>query len=111
VRPRTYDPATRQYGSLYSNLLDYVISAALLFYILTIAGVFRLRRKRPEMARPYRVPGYPLVPALYILGASLVLLMLFAYRASTTWPGLIIIIAGAAVYALVGKGAAGRAAA
>jgi basic amino acid/polyamine antiporter, APA family len=110
VLPRTYDPATGQYGNLYSNLLDYVISAALLFYILTIAGVFQLRRKRPDMARPYRVVGYPLVPALYILGAATVLFMLFAYRASTTWPGLIIVIAGAVVYALVGKGAAGRAA-
>ena len=110
VLPRTYDPATRQYGNLYSNLLDYVISAALLFYILTIAGVFQLRRKRPDLPRPYRVVGYPLVPALYILGAATVLFMLFAYRASTTWPGLIIVIAGAVVYALVGKGAAGRAA-
>jgi len=109
VLPRTYNPVTGQYGNLYSNLLDYVVSAALLFYILTIAAVFRLRRKRPGVARPYRVPGYPLVPALYIVGASLVLFMLFAYRASTTWPGLIIVIAGAAVYALVGKGAAGRA--
>jgi basic amino acid/polyamine antiporter, APA family len=56
------------------------------------------------------VVGYPLVPALYILGAATVLFMLFAYRASTTWPGLIIVIAGAVVYALVGKGAPGRAA-
>ena len=68
VLPRTYDPATRQYGNLYSNLLDYVISAALLFYILTIAGVFQLRRKRPDLPRPYKVAGYPFVPALYIIG-------------------------------------------
>jgi len=98
VLPRTYDSATGQYGNLYSNLLDYVISAALLFYILTIAGVFRLRYTRPDAERPYKVIGYPVVPALYILGASTVLILLFAYRASTTWPGLIIVVIGAVVY-------------
>src|SRR6184192_815078 len=66
VLPRTYDPATRAYGNLYNNLLDYVISAALIFYILTIAGIFRLRRIRPDADRPYRAVGYPVVPALYI---------------------------------------------
>ena len=70
VLPRTYDPATRAYGNLYSNLLDYVISAALIFYILTIAGIFRLRRTRPDVDRPYRAFGYPVVPALYIAGAA-----------------------------------------
>ena len=101
VLPRTYDPATKQYGNLYSNLLDWVISAALLFYILTIAGVFQLRRKRPDLPRPYKVIGYPLVPLSYILAASVVLFMLFAYRPATTWPGLIIVALGAAVYALI----------
>lgn len=103
VLPRTYDPATGQYGNLYSNLLDYVISAALLFYIFTIAGVFRLRKTRPEAERPYRVILYPWIPALYIAGASVVLAILFAYRASTTWPGLAIVLAGAAVYGVLGK--------
>ncbi len=98
VLPRTYNTATRQYGNLYSNLLDYVISAALLFYILTIAGVFRLRIARPHAERPYRVVGYPFVPALYIVGATTVLVMLFAYRPSTTWPGLAIVLIGAVVY-------------
>jgi APA family basic amino acid/polyamine antiporter len=99
VLPRTYNVETRQYGNLYSNLLDYVISAALLFYILTIAGVFRLRKTRPDAERPYRVAGYPFIPALYILCASTVLVMLFAYRPATTWPGLIIVVLGAVVYA------------
>ena len=103
VLPRTYDPATKQYGNLYSNLLDWVISAALLFYILTIAGVFRLRAKRPDLPRPYKVIGYPVVPALYIAGATVVLYMLFAYRSSTTWPGLIIVALGAIVYAAIRK--------
>jgi APA family basic amino acid/polyamine antiporter len=101
VLPRTHDPATGAYGNLYSNLLDYVISAALLFYILTIAGVIRLRIKRPDMERPYRVTGYPLVPVIYILGAACVLAILFAYRPATTWPGLIIVLAGALVYLFV----------
>jgi APA family basic amino acid/polyamine antiporter len=98
VLPRTYDPATRAYGNLYSNLLDYVISAALIFYILTIAGLFRLRRSRPDVDRPYRAAGYPLVPALYIAGASTILVVLFAYRTATTWPGLIIVLLGVPVY-------------
>lgn len=101
VLPRTYHPETRQYGNVYSNLLEYVISAALLFYILTIVGVIRLRKTRPGAARPYRVPGYPFVPAFYILGASTVLAVLFAYRPATTWPGLAIVCAGAAVYAVL----------
>jgi APA family basic amino acid/polyamine antiporter len=100
VLPRTYDPATRTYGNLYSNLLDYVISAALIFYILTIAGVFRLRKTRPMADRPYRTFGYPLVPALYIAGAATILVVLFFYRTATTWPGLIIVLVGVPVYFL-----------
>jgi APA family basic amino acid/polyamine antiporter len=108
VLPRTYNPDTHTYGSLYSNLLDYVISAALLFYILTIAGVFRLRRTRPDAERPYRVAGYPFVPALYIIGAAVVLVMLFVYRPATTWPGLAIVIMGAGVYAVLRVSASPR---
>jgi hypothetical protein len=54
VLPRTYDVSTGKYGNLYSNLLDYVIAAALLFYVLTIIGVFRLRATRPDAERPHR---------------------------------------------------------
>jgi APA family basic amino acid/polyamine antiporter len=98
VLPRTYNPATQTYGNLYSNLLDYVISAALIFYILTIAGVFRLRRTRPDAERPYRAFGYPFVPFLYMAGAATVLLVLFVYRPATTWPGLGIVLLGVPVY-------------
>jgi APA family basic amino acid/polyamine antiporter len=98
VLPRTYNPATRAYGNLYSNLLDYVVSAALIFYVLTILGVFRLRATRPDADRPYRAFGYPVVPALYIAGALTILLVLFGYRASTTWPGLAIVLLGVPVY-------------
>ncbi len=98
VLPRTYDTATRAYGNLYNNLLDYIISAALIFYILTIAGIFRLRQTRPNADRPYRAFGYPIVPALYIVGAATILIVLFVYRTSTTWPGLIIVLLGVPVY-------------
>jgi APA family basic amino acid/polyamine antiporter len=98
ILPRTYNPATGVYGNLYSNLLDYVVSAALIFYILTIAGIFRLRRSRPDIDRPYRAFGYPAVPALYIAGASIILLVLFFYRTATTWPGLVIVLLGVPVY-------------
>jgi APA family basic amino acid/polyamine antiporter len=99
VLPRTYNPATNSYGNLYSNLLEYVISAALIFYILTIAGVFRLRQTRPDVERPYRAFGYPIVPALYIVGAGAVLIVLFVYRTATTWPGLVIILLGLPAFA------------
>jgi basic amino acid/polyamine antiporter, APA family len=78
VLPRTFDTTTGRYGNLYSNLLDYVVSAMLIFYILTIFGVFRLRRLHPSWERPYRTFGYPIVPALYILGAATILVILFA---------------------------------
>ena len=98
VLPRTYDAQTKSYGNLYSNLLDYVISAALIFYILTVAGIFRLRFTRPDAERPYRAFGYPVIPALYILGAAVVLTMLFIYKPSSTWPGLVIVLIGVPVY-------------
>src|SRR5688500_4680447 len=88
------------YGNLYGNLLDYVISAALIFYILTIIGIFVLRRKRPDAERPYKAFGYPIVPALYIVGASVILVVLFVYQTATTWPGLIIVLTGVPIYFL-----------
>jgi basic amino acid/polyamine antiporter, APA family len=60
--------------------------------------VFRLRATRPDTERPYRAFGYPVVPALYIVGASAILIALFAYRTATTWPGLIIVLLGVPVY-------------
>ena len=108
VFPRTYDSSTHSYGNLYSNLLDYIISAALIFYILTIAGIFRLRAKRPDVERPYRAFGYPWVPGLYMAGASGILMALFRYRVSTTWPGLVIVIVGIPVYYLLARSAEER---
>ena len=88
------------YGNLYGNLLDYVISAALIFYILTIAGIFVLRRKQPNAERPYKAFGYPIVPVLYIVGATVILAVLFIYQTATTWPGLIIVLSGVPIYFL-----------
>jgi APA family basic amino acid/polyamine antiporter len=98
VLVRTYQPSTMTYGNLYSNLLDYVVSAALLFYILTISGIFRLRRLRPEAERPYRAFGYPVVPALYLVTVSVILVVLLVYRPSTTLPGFMIVLLGVPVY-------------
>jgi len=98
VLPRVFDPRAQSWGNLYSNLLEYVISAALIFYILTVAGVFRLRIKRPEVPRPHRTLGYPVIPLLYILAASAILLVLLAYRPVTTWPGLLIVLLGVPIY-------------
>ncbi len=84
----------------YSNLLDYVIFAVLVFYMLSIAAVFVLRRTRPDMERPYRALGYPVLPALYILVAGVIEVLLLVYKPSYTWPGLIIVLLGVPVYYL-----------
>ena len=82
----------------YGQLLDYVIFAQLMFYILTIGCVFVLRRKKPKAARPYRVWGYPYLPALYIALALFVDGVLLIYKPLYTWPGLLIVCTGIPVY-------------
>jgi APA family basic amino acid/polyamine antiporter len=86
------------YGNLYSDLLDYVVFSAILFYILTVAGVMVLRAKRPNADRPYRTFLYPILPVLYILTASAILCVLLFYRTQTAWPGLVIVLLGVPVY-------------
>ncbi len=86
----------------YSDLLDYVTFAVLLFYILTIVGLFVLRRRRPEMERPYRAIGYPVLPALYIAAAGLIEILLLVYKPSYTWPGLILVLLGVPAYFMWG---------
>lgn len=88
------------YGNLYGNLLDYVISAALIFYILTILGIFLLRRTQPDAERPYKAWGYPIVPLLYVVGAGVILVVLFIYQPATTLPGLGIVLTGVPIYFL-----------
>jgi APA family basic amino acid/polyamine antiporter len=97
VLPRTVR-ADGSYGSLYNDLLTYVISAALIFYILAIAAIFVLRVKRPDAERPYKAFGYPIVPALYCVGAAIILVVLFVYQTTATWPGLLIVLTGVPVY-------------
>ncbi len=99
-RTRLHNAATgaEEYGNLYGNLLDYVIFAVLIFYVLTIAGLFILRRTQPEAPRPYRAWGYPLVPAAYIALALTIATVLLLYKTQTTWPGLIIVLTGVPVY-------------
>jgi len=88
------------YGNLYNDLLNYVVFAVLLFYVLTIAGIFRLRKKRPDAERPYRAFGYPFVPLLYIVAAVAIMVVLLLYQTQTTWPGLVIVLLGVPVYLL-----------
>lgn len=84
----------------YGQLLDYVVFAVLLFYILTIVGIIRLRRTRPDVPRPVKAIGYPILPALYIIGATFVCVALLIYKQDYTWPGLIIVATGFPVYLL-----------
>jgi APA family basic amino acid/polyamine antiporter len=86
------------YGNLYSDLLDYVVFSVLIFYVLTIAGIFVLRAKRPGAERPYRAFGYPFVPLLYIVAALAIMFVLLLYKTQTTWPGLVIVLLGVPVY-------------
>jgi APA family basic amino acid/polyamine antiporter len=82
----------------YGDLLDYVIFAALLFYVLTVGGLFILRRTQPDAERPYQAFGYPWLPGLYVLIASAIMLDLLFVKPTYTWPGLLIVLTGAPVY-------------
>lgn len=82
----------------YSQLLDYLIFAVLVFYILTIAGLFVLRWKRPQAERPYRAIGYPWLPGIYIVMAIFIDVVLLRFKPQYTWPGLIIVLLGIPVY-------------
>lgn len=82
----------------YSDLLDYVIFAVLLFFILTIFGLFILRIKKPDAERPYKTFGYPVIPALYIIVALFIMILLLIFKPTYTWPGLIIVAIGVPVY-------------
>src|SRR6202521_2767743 len=94
------------YGNLYSDLLDYVVFSALLFYVLTIAGIFALRRKRPDADRPYKAPGYPFIPLLYIVAATAIMFVLLLYQTQTAGRGLGIVLIGVPVYLLWSRSSA-----
>ncbi|HEV3110621.1 MAG TPA: amino acid permease [Candidatus Binataceae bacterium] len=82
----------------YGDLLDYVIFAQLLFYVLTVGAVFWLRVKRPDAPRPYKAWGYPIVPAAYIVAATALMIDLLIVKPRFTWPGLLIVLAGIPVF-------------
>ncbi len=82
----------------YSQLLDYIIFAVLVFYILTIGGLFVLRFKRPDAPRPYKAIGYPVLPAIYITMAIWICIVLLRYKPQYTWPGLALVLLGIPVY-------------
>ncbi len=85
----------------YGQLLDYVIFVVLIFYILTIVGIIRLRITKPHLPRPYKAFAYPFLPLLYILAASSICILLLIYKPSFTWPGLGIVLLGIPVYYLL----------
>jgi APA family basic amino acid/polyamine antiporter len=88
----------------YNELLDYVIFAALLFYVLTVVGLFVLRRKQPLAERPYKALGYPVLPALYVFLCAVIMLDLLVVKPEYTWPGLIIVCTGIPVFFLWRRG-------
>src|SRR5262249_24407465 len=104
ILARTRNP-DGSYGNLYNDLLNYVVFAVLIFYALTIAGIFVLRRKRPDADRPYKAFGYPVVPALYVLAAATINLVLLLYQTKTALVGLVIVLIGVPVYWFWSRGA------
>jgi APA family basic amino acid/polyamine antiporter len=86
------------FSGTYGQLLDYVIFAALLFYALTATGLFVLRLTRPDAERPYRAFGYPVMPAVYVLLCTVIMLDLLVVKPEYTWPGLMIVCSGIPVY-------------
>ena len=87
----------------YGDLLDFIIFTVLIFYILTIGGIFKLRRTAPDHPRPYKAFGYPFIPALYIGLASFICIVLLKFKPTYTWPGLIIVLCGLPIYYLLQK--------
>ena len=93
----------------YGQLLDYIIFAVLVFYVLTIVGLFVLRRTHPDAERPYKAVGYPVLPAIYIVMALFIDVVLLRYKPQYTWPGLIVVLLGIPVYYAWSRSGAGKA--
>src|SRR5450631_3552343 len=88
----------------YGDLLDMISFVVVIFYVLTILGIFILRKKKPDLPRPYKAFGYPLLPMLYILMGSSFCVLLIFYKPEFTWPGLIIALLGIPLYYLARVG-------
>ncbi|MGB4775803.1 MAG: amino acid permease, partial [Daejeonella sp.] len=84
----------------YGDLLDMISFVVVLFYVLTIVGIFILRAKQPDAERPYKAFGYPFLPAIYILMGLSFCTLLIIYKPEYTWPGLLIVLTGVPVYFL-----------
>ncbi len=82
----------------YGQLLDMISFVVVIFYVMTIMGIFILRRKRPEIERPYKAFGYPILPAIYIVMGIAFCILLIIYKPQFTWPGLIITLIGIPLY-------------
>lgn len=111
INPKTHVPTTAlivggiwtcilTLSGNYSQILDYIIFATLIFYVLTIIGLFVLRKKRPDMERPYRAWGYPWLQILYIVPATIIAVILLIFKPVYTWPGFVIVLTGVPVYFL-----------
>jgi APA family basic amino acid/polyamine antiporter len=88
----------------YGQLLDMISFVVVIFYVLTIIGIFILRKKRPDVERPYRAFGYPVLPAMYVIMGLAFCILLIVYKPEFTWPGLIIALSGIPVYYIAVSG-------
>src|SRR4051812_40686302 len=111
-RTETVDPATKQivYGNVYTQLLEYIVSADLVFYALMVGAVIVMRRKAPDIVRPYRTFGYPVVPLIYILIAALLVIDLALLKRQTSGIGYLLVLTGLPVYFIWRRSAAPRSA-
>jgi len=102
--PRTVttnaETGVRTFGNVYTQLLEYIVSADLIFYVLLVAAVIVLRRKKPAAERPYRTWGYPIVPIISIALGAIVILDLAYLAPSTSGIGILIVLTGVPVYLL-----------
>jgi APA family basic amino acid/polyamine antiporter len=100
--PRTVtidaNTGTPSYGNVYTQLLEYIIPADLVFYVLMVGAVIVMRRKKPDAERPYRTFGYPFVPLVYILIASLLIVDLVYLAPRTSGIGFVLVLTGLVVY-------------
>ena len=85
----------------YADLLDMISFVVVCFYMLTIGGIFILRKKKPDIERPYKAFGYPVLPILYIIMGACFCLLLIIHKPKFTWPGLLITLLGIPVYYIV----------
>jgi len=87
----------------YGDLLDMISSVVVIFYVLAIIGIFRLRKSKPDVPRPYKAFGYPVLPMIYIVMGIAFIVLMAIYKPTYTWSGIIIALLGVPVYYLIRK--------